>query len=300
MEDNKLEISVINDIKSLIYEIRGEKVMLDSDVANLYGYDTKVINQSVKRNITRFSDKFCFKLTNKEYDCLKSHFVTSNIKHDYLIEDVRRNRGGKQKLPNVFTEKGVIMLAGLLKNDIAVEVSIKIIEAFVEMRKFIMSNAQMFERMVKVEYKLLEYDKKFNEIFDYLQGDIEIKLGIFFNGQIYDAHSLLLDIISRAKEDIVIIDNYVDKTILDLLAKKNKNVKVTIIGKNILKLSKLDIDKFNSQYPLLTIKEDNRFHDRFIIIDHHLIYHLGASLKDLGVKVFGINIIEDKSLLDKL
>ena len=134
----------------------------------------------------------------------------------------------------------------------------------------------------------------------YRLGDVEIKLGIFFDGQIYDAYSLLLDIISSSKEDIVIIDNYIDKTILDLLAKKNNNVKVTIMGKNHFKLSKLDIDKFNFQYPLLIIKEDNRFHDRFIIIDHDIIYHLGASLKDLGVKVFGINQIKDKSLLEKL
>ena len=181
----KDNISNNEEIKNLIYTIRGKQVMLDSDVARLYHYETRRINETVKRNFERFPMEFCFQLTSKEYETLKSQIATSNI------------RGGKQKLPYVFTEKGILMLSGLLKNEVAIEVSIKIIEAFVEMRKFISSNGQLFERLTNVEYKLLEHDKKFDKVFDQLQYEENIKQRIFFDGQIYDAYSLIIDIIKK-------------------------------------------------------------------------------------------------------
>ncbi len=187
MEQNDLAIQKElsnEDIKKLIYTIRGKQVMLDSDVARLYHYETKRINETVKRNIERFPVEFCFQLSNSEYETLKSQFATSNT------------RGGKQKLPYVFTEKGILMLSGLLKNEIAIEVSIRIVESFVEMRKFISSNGQVFERLTNVEYKLLEHDNKFDIIFDQLQHEENIKQKIFFQGQIYDAYSLVIDIIN--------------------------------------------------------------------------------------------------------
>ena len=288
---NELAIGKIKPIQSLIYEIRGKQVMIDSDVARLYGYETMRINEVVKRNKERFPEHFCFRLTEEEYRNLISQNAISSLNTD--------NYGGRRTLPYMFTEKGIVMLAGLLKNEIAIEVSIRIVEAFVEMKKFILSNREIFNRLTTVEYRLLEYDKKFDEVFNEFQKDEIVKEKIFYNGQIYDAYSLLVEIIKKAVKDIVIIDNYTDKTILDLLAKKKAKVNVVIITSTNSKLSKLDIDKFNEQYPRLEVKFSNEYHDRFIIIDN-TVYHLGASLKDLGKKCFAISKIEDKTLIEKI
>lgn len=277
------------DIKNLIYTIKGKQVILDSDVARLYHYETRRINETVKRNIERFPIEFCFQLTTKEYETLKSQFATSN-----------NTRGGKQKLPYVFTEKGILMLSGLLKNEVAIEVSIKIVEAFVEMRKFLSSNGQLFERLTNVEYRLLEHDKKFDIVFDQLQHEENIKQKIFFQGQIYDAYSLIIDIIKKADRKILIIDNYIDDSILKMLTKKNKNVEVVILTSDKSTIQKIDIQKFNKEYPILKISTTNKFHDRFIVIDNKEMYHLGASVKDLGKKCFGINKIEDISIIQKI
>lgn len=276
------------EIKSLIYTIRGKQVMIDSDVARLYHYETRRINETVKRNIERFPAEFCFQLTSKEYETLKSQIATSNT------------RGGKQKLPYVFTEKGILMLSGLLKNNVAIEVSIKIVEAFVEMRKFLSSNGQLFERLTNVEYKLLEHDKKFDQLFDQLQEEENIKQKIFFEGQIYDAYSLMIDIIKKASKKILIIDNYIDDSILKMLTKKKRNVEVVILTSNKSNIERLDIQKFNKEYPVLKVAKTNKFHDRFIIVDKKEMYHLGASIKDLGKKCFGINKIEDLDIIDKI
>ena len=276
------------EIKSLIYTIRGKQVMIDSDVARLYHYETRRINETVKRNIERFPAEFCFQLTSKEYETLKSQIATSNT------------RGGKQKLPYVFTEKGILMLSGLLKNNVAIEVSIKIVEAFVEMRKFLSSNGQLFERLTNVEYKLLEHDKKFDQLFDQLQEEENIKQKIFFEGQIYDAYSLMIDIIKKASKKILIIDNYIDDSILKMLTKKKKNVEVVILTSNKSNIERLYIQKFNKEYPVLKVAKTNKFHDRFIIVDKKEMYHLGASIKDLGKKCFGINKIEDLDIIDKI
>ena len=290
MEENKLLIQnelSSDEIKNLIYTIRGKQVMLDSDVGKLYHYETKRINETVKRNIERFPIDFCFQLTSTEYNSLKSHIATSN------------NRGGKQKLPYVFTEKGILMLSGLLKNEIAIEISIRIVEAFVEMRKFIYANGQLFERLTNVEFKLLEHDKKFNQIFNQLQQEENIKQKIFFEGQIYDAYSIIIDIIRKANKKILIIDNYIDDSILKMLSKKKNTVEVVILTSKNSNIQHIDVQKFNKEYPKLKIARTDKFHDRFILIDNKEMYHLGASIKDLGKKCFGINKIEDLEIIKK-
>ena len=194
------------------------------------------------------------------------------------------------------------MLAGVLKSQVAIDLSINIIKTFIKMREFIKNNEEFFNRLIKVEHKMLEYDKKFDLVFNELQKDKESKFKqkIFFDGQIYDAYSLIINIIKKAKEKILIIDNYVDDTILQMLVKKNKDVKVTILTSEKSNISKLDVQKFNKEYPKLEISKSNKFHDRFIVIDNKEIYHVGASLKDLGKKCFAISKIEDKEYINKL
>lgn len=300
MEENKLMIVNDEDIKNLIYTIRGKQVMLDSDVANLYHYETKRINEAVKRNIERFPEDFCFKVTDKEYNNLKSQIATSNTN----IVKIIQVRGGKQKLPYVFTEKGIIMLSGLLKNEIAVDVSIKIIEAFIKMRNFINGNRNLLERVIsienKVDKKFNDYDSKFDKVFNELQKNIEFKQKIFFEGQIYDAYNLVISILKKADNKILIIDNYVDDSILEMLSKKKKGVEVVILTSNNSNILKLDVQKFNKEYPTLKIARTNKFHDRFIVIDDEKLYHCGASLKDLGKKCFAISKIEDVNYMDKI
>ena len=281
-------------IKNLIYTIRGKQVMLDSDVAMLYQYTTKNINKAMKRNINRFPEDFCFQLTEKEVENLRFQFGTSSLK--------KENYGGRRYLPYVYTEQGISMLAGVLKNEIAVQVSINIIRAFIEMRKFISLNGKLFKRLTNVECKILEHDKKFDIVFNELQKDekMEFKQKIFFDGQIYDAYSLIIDIIKKAKQKILIIDNYIDDSILKMLSKKNQKVEVVILTLQNSKLNKLDITKFNKQYPVLKLAYTNKFHDRFIVIDNKELYHVGASLKDLGKKCFAISKIEDKEYLKRI
>lgn len=315
MEENKLAIQnelKNEDIKNLIYTIRGKQVMIDSDVAMLYHYETKKINQAVKRNIDRFPEKFCFQLTEEEFLKLRSQIVTlneSNIKAEQennwsqIVTSSKSDNSkhrGKKYLPYVFTEQGIAMLSGLLKNDIAVQVSIHIMDAFVEMRKFLMLNGQVFERLTSMEYKLLDHDKKFDEVFNQLQLEENIKQRIFFDGQIYDAYSIIVDIIKKANSKILIIDNYIDDSVLKMLAKKKNNVEVVILTSDKSNIENLDVKKFNKEYPILKVAKTNKFHDRFIIIDNKEMYHLGASIKDLGKKCFAINRIEDVEIIEKI
>lgn len=257
-------------IKNLIYTIRGKQVMLDSDVAMLYQYTTKSINKAMKRNINRFPEDFCFQLTEKEVENLRFQFGTSSLK--------KENYGGRRYLPYVYTEQGISMLAGVLKNEIAVQVSINIIRAFIEMRKFISLNGKLFKRLTNVECKILEHDKKFDIVFNELQKDEKMEF----------------------KQKILIIDNYIDDSILKMLSKKNQKVEVVILTLQNSKLNKLDITKFNKQYPVLKLAYTNKFHDRFIVIDNKELYHVGASLKDLGKKCFAISKIEDKEYLKRI
>ena len=292
IKDLSIQNTISNEeIKNLIYTIRGKQVMLDSDVAKLFNYATKDLNRNVRNNIERFPEYYCFRLTEDEYKSLRCKNFTLN----------KNGRGEHRKyLPYVFTEYGITMLAGLLKSEIAVNISIKIVNTFIEMRKFLNSNGQVFERLTNVEYKLLEYDKKFDKVFNQLQQEENIKQKIFFQGQIYDAYSLIIDIIKRANKKITIIDNYIDDSILKMLTKKNKNVEVIIITSDKSNIENIDVKKFNKEYPTLKVAKSNKFHDRFIIIDNKELYHCGASIKDLGKKCFAINKIEDISIIDKL
>lgn len=293
------EINVVKyetkNIKDLIYTIRGKQVMLDSDVAMLYHYETKKINQTVKRNIQRFPERFCFQLNEDELKNLRSQIVTASN----VLDNKFRN---KKYLPYAFTEQGIAMLSGLLKNEIAIQVSINIMDAFVEMRKIIANSFNINNRVSTLEYQMIECHEKFDEVFNELQKgkDTEFNQKIFFDGQIYDAYSLIIDIIKRAKEKILIIDNYIDDNILKMLAKKNKNVEVVILTSQNCNLTKLDINKFNKQYPTLTVARTSKFHDRFIIIDNKELYHCGASLKDLGKKCFAISKMNDTKFMETL
>ena len=299
MEENKLpsQTEISNEeIKNLIYTIRGKQVMLDSDVAMLYHYETKNVNKAVKRNMDRFPEEFCFQLTENEFQTLRFQFGTSKQSEEF--------RGGRRYLPYVFTEQGIAMLAGVLKNDIAVKVSINIIKSFIEMRKFINMNKNLYEKIITIEDKMdkkfIEQDKKFDLIFDQLQLEENIKQRVFFEGQIYDAYSLIIDIIKKANKKILIIDNYIDDSVLKMLTKKKNNVEVVILTSDKSNIQNLDIQKFNKEYPKLKLAKTNKFHDRFIVIDNKEMYHLGASIKDLGKKCFGINKIEDVEIIKKI
>ena len=279
-----------NNIKDLIYYIRGKQVMLDSDVAMLYHYETKKINQAVRRNIERFPEKFCFQLSEKEVNDNWSQIVTSSDK-----EDIKHR--GKKYLPLAFTEQGIAMLSGILRNEIAVQVSINIMDAFVEMRRFLLNNGQIFERLTNVEYKLIEHDHKFDKVFDQLENDENIKQKVFFQGQVYDAFSMIIDLIKKANKEIILIDNYVDIETLNILSKKNNDVDVKIYTKSNTQLNIKDVKKFNTQYPKLELKYTDKFHDRFLIIDQKYIYHIGASIKDAGKKCFGIALIKYDAII---
>jgi len=293
-EELNVEKYETENIKNLIYTIRGRQVMLDSDVAMLYHYETKNINKTVKRNVERFPNDFCFQLTEEE---LKKMWFQNGTT---LRKEIKYR--SEKYLPYAFTEQGIAMLSGLLKNEIAVKVSINIMNAFVEMRKFIINNGQVFERLTNIECKLLEHDRKFDIAFNELQksNEIEFEQKIFFEGQIYDAYSLMIKMIKKAQEKILIIDNYINDTILDMLTKKNKSVKVVILTSNNCNISKLDIQKFNKEYPILEIAKTNKFHDRFMVIDNQELYHIGASLKDLGKKCFAISKIQDTEYIEKM
>ena len=282
---NELTILNGNQIKNKIYTIRGLQVMLDRDLAELYNVKTKRLNEQVKRNLERFPQGFMFQLTNSEFELLRSQIATSSS-----------DWGGIRKLPYVFTEQGVAMLSGVLKSETAVRISIQIMNAFVSMRKFIASNAQIFQRLGNVEKKQIEYDKKFNQIFDAIESkDIKPEKGIFFNGQIFDSYQFVSDIVRSAKKSIVLIDNFVDDTVLTLFSKRNKDVNATIFTKGISKQLVLDLKKYNSQYSQIAIKEFKNSHDRFLIIDNKEVYHFGASLKDLGKKWFAFSKFDKES-----
>lgn len=276
-------------IRNLIFVVREQQVMMDSDLAALYQVETKVFNQAVKRNIARFPDAFRFQLTNEEYEGLRSQIVTSN------------GRGGRRYLPYVFTEQGIAMLSAVLNSDIAIQVSIQIMTAFVEMRRFLVNNTVLFEKISEVNWRQQEYEKKtderFEKVFDYIAEHNEVKQKIFFDGQIYDAFSLLVELVGKAEKSIILIDNYVDIDTLNILAKKKRNVNACIYTIKQTKLTVADIKYFNRQYPKLEVKFTRCFHDRFLFIDGGCAYHIGASLKDAGKKCFAINIIVDEEII---
>lgn len=283
-------------IRELVYTVRGVQVMLDADLAQLYQVETKALNRAVNRNAARFPEDFRFQLTKDEYDSLRCQFGTSS--------EAYSGHGGRRYLPYAYTEQGISMLSGVLRSDVAIEVSIGIMRAFVEMRRFIAHNAQLFERIERVELKQLTYqkesDEKFEQVFDFIHAHTESSQKIFFDGQIYDAFSLLANLIQKAAKDIILIDGYVDIGTLNLLAKKQTGVAVEIHTFSNTKLTAADVAKFNSQYPQLIVKHTNAFHDRFLILDHKEAYHIGASLKDAGKKCFAITLLQEEGLLKEL
>ena len=272
-------------IEPLIKVIRGQQVMLDKDLATLYGVETRVLNQTVKRNIERFPDDFRFELSREE--CLRSQIVISN------------GRGGNRYSTYAFTEQGVAMLSSVLRSQTAIEVNIQIMRAFVSMRHFMVNNASVFSRLETMEYHQLEMqqhlqesDKRIDEVFRRLdEGNAKPKQGVFYNGQIYDAYTFVADLIKSAKKRIILIDNYVDETVLTLLDKRENGVSATIYTQQISRQFQLDIDRHNAQYAPIDVETFRLSHDRFLCIDDD-VYHIGASIKDLGKKWFGFSKME--------
>ena len=270
--------------------------MLDSDIAMLYEVETKKLNQSVKRNKKRFPKEYCFQLSEIELENLRSQFVTSSLN--------KNSYGGRRYLPYVFTEQGVAMLSAVLHSDKAINLSIKIINAFIEMRRFVLNNQMLFQKISNLELKQIEYQKstndKFEKVFEYIEGHKEVEQKVFFDGQVYDAFSMMIDLIKKAEKEIILIDNYVDINTLNILSKKNYGVNVELYTKNDTKLTIKDVNKFNKQYPTLEVKYTDKFHDRFLILDKKYIYHIGASLKDLGKKCFGITLIKYDAIIEDI
>ena len=281
---NKIVVSDNIKIKNMIYEIRGKNVMLDSDLAMLFGYETKQLNRQVLRNINRFPENYCFQITDTEYISLRCQNGT-----------LKNGRGEHRKyLPYVFTEYGITMLAGILKSELAIKMSLRIVDIFITMKNYI--NTSLIEQKYfnELTIKNTEDIKLLQESFNKLNTK-ESNNHIFYEGQIYDAYLLLIDILSKAKKEIIIIDNYAGKKLFDII--KNINVKVKIYTENIDNISK---EKYEKQYNNLEIINTNIFHDRFIIIDNKVLYHSGASFKDLGKKCFAITKMEGDSILKEL
>ena len=273
-------------IENMIYEIRGKQVMFNSDVARLYNVETKRINEVIKRNINRFPEEFCFQITIEELEKLssRSQFATLNKSNNYRGYNIKY-------LPYVLTEQGIMMLSGLLKSDIAVKVNVQIIDAFVKMRKYISNNLYQNEKiLINHENRLLMLEESFDKL-----NEKEKINHIFYEGQIYDAYSLLIDILSKSKEEVIIIDNYAGKELLDIIKDIKQNIK--IVSSNIDSTLK---KKYESQYSNVTFMNNNTFHDRFVIIDRKELYNSGASFKDLGNKCFAITKIEDKKILNNI
>jgi hypothetical protein len=281
----KDNLTIIDDIsiKDKIFVIRNTQVMIDKDLAELFGTTTKAFNQAVNRNIDRFPSDFRFQLNETE----KNELVTNCDRFKTLKHSTSN--------PYAFTEQGVSMLSAILRSDIAVETSIKIIREFVTMRKFISQNNYLFQRMDILEEKQKNTDQKVDEILNAIESkNTTIKQGVFFEGQFFDAYIFISDILKNAKKSITLVDNYIDeKTLLHLASKTNKDIKISIITKSISKELKLDIEKYNKQNNNLSIYEYKNSHDRFLILDNKIIYHLGASIKDLGNKWFAFSKLED-------
>ena len=271
----------IVNIQNLIYEIRGIKVMLDSDLAKLYGVETRVLNQAVKRNIERFPPSFMFRLKQEEF----MELVTICDRFEKLKHS--------SNMPHAFTEQGVAMLSSVLRSPIAVSVSIRVMESFVKLRQFMMKNSYMFQRMDILEMRLAETESKVGSIMKMIDNDKRIpQQGIFFDGQIYDAYSFVAELIRKATKRIVLIDNYIDDTVLTLLSKRAAGVEATIYTGKISKQLQLDIDRHNAQYSPIEVRTFSKAHDRFLIIDDE-VYLIGASIKDLGKKWFGFTLMEN-------
>ncbi|MBO4710844.1 ORF6N domain-containing protein [bacterium] len=283
-------------IEDKILIIRGQQVMIDRDLAKFYRVETKVLNQAVKRNIERFPEDFMFVLTQSE----KEELVTNCDRFNILKHSTTS--------PYAFTEQGVAMLASVLKSEVAVEANIRIMRAFVAVRRFLQSNYKLFAEIDSIkkhqlehDIHLIESDKRIDELFDKMDRyKIEYRQGIFFKGQIFDAYAKFESFIAEAEKEIILIDNYVDLSVFERLTKKQKDVKVTVYTHPKTEISALDIQKFNEQYPLVMLKYTENIHDRFLIIDNKILYHIGASLKDLAKKCFGFEIMDSSWIAEIL
>jgi len=277
------ELSIEN-IKTKIFTIRNKQVILDRDLAQFYRIETRILKQAVNRNLERFPSKFMYELNKEEVDFMVSQYVIPS----------KQILGGSK--PYAFTEQGVAMLSAVLHSKIAIQISIEIINAFVLMRKFLLNNKDTFKRLEIIETKLLEHDNNFTKLFNSLESsDLIPTKGVFFEGELFDSHKLISDLIKSAKTSIKLIDNFIDDRTLNLFTKRKENVEVIIYTNNINSSLKQDLKKYNSQYKPIQIKEFDLSHDRFLIIDEE-VYHIGASLKDLGKKWFAFSKIEIQSL----
>lgn len=279
------EISVI---QNKILVIRNQQVMIDRDIAELYGVETKVLNQAVKRNIERFPENFMFQLDEIEFKNWRSQFVTSNS-----------DKMGLRRPPYAFTEQGVAMLSAVLKSETAIKVSIQIMNAFVAMRRFMQNNLQLFDEIVAIKHHQLDTDRRIDELFARMDKyAIDDTQGIFFQGQIFDAYAKFENFIAQAQTSIVLIDNYIDLSVLERLTKKRSGIPITIYTSAQSKITQQDIQSFNAQYPLLDVKYTSTVHDRFLIIDNQTLYHIGASLKDFGKKCFAFDVFDSSFIKD--
>jgi hypothetical protein len=272
-----------NIIENKIYELRGIPIMLDNDLAILFQVETKILNKSVKRNIERFPNHYMFQLTIEEWNNLRFQIGTSSETY-----------GGRRFIPYAFSEQGVAMLSAILRSDVAIKVSLQIMDAFVSMRKLLQSNILLEYRLSQVEFKYLETEQKFNQIFKALESKDSLpQQGIFFEGQIFDAYMFISNIIRSAQNSIILFDNYVDDSVLTQLDKRDKTVSAVIYTQQVDKKLQLDIQKHNSQYAPIEIKVIKTIHDRFLMIDEIDVYHIGASLKDAGKKWFAFSKLND-------
>ena len=294
MKESQIVVMGGQEIQSCILMLRGVQVMLDRDLAHLYGVTTSALNQAVKRNRSRFPERFMFQMTASELENWKSQNVMSN-------SDDAALRMGLRRPPFAFTEHGVTMLASVLKSETAVRVSLSIIDAFVAMRRFLMANADVFRRIETVERKQIvdqaKNEERFQRVFAALDEKKDVNQGVFFDGQLWDACSLAEKLVARAKKSIVLIDNWIGPGTLDILAKKRKGVAVRVVtSARGNKLAESDVAKFNEQYPSLTVTTSAAFHDRFLILDENEIYLIGASFKDLGKKCFAFAKLDAENI----
>ena len=267
-------------VENKIVVLRDTQVILDRDLAVLYNVETSQLNRQVKRNIERFPEDFMFQLTKEEAEALKCQ------------NGISKGKGGDRYLPYAFTEQGVSMLSGLLRSDTAIKANILIMRAFVAMRRYLAANAQILYRLDCLDRKQLENEQNFEKVFAKFEENEPVRQGIFFDGQTYDAYIFVADCIRKAKSRIVLIDNYVDDTVLTMLDKRSTSVSATIFTKQISKSLQLDIEKHNVQYASIEVKVFKNSHDRFLIIDEN-IYHFGASIKDLGKKWFAVTLMTE-------
>lgn len=271
---------IVAPVEQRIYTVRNVQVMLDSDLAEIYVVETKRLNEQVRRNIGRFPEDFMLQLTAAEFSILKSQIATSSW-------------GGRRTMPYAFTELGVAMLSSVLSSDVAIQANIRIMRAFSAARRLIAANEQMYQRIAHLEYRQIETDKKIEAVMNKLdETSVDKKCGIFFDGQTFDAYSFVSDRIREATSRIVLIDNYIDDTVLTILDKRAASVSATIYTMQISKALQLDINKHNSQYPVIDVKVFKNSHDRFLIVDDK-VYHFGASIKDLGKKWFAVNLMTE-------